>query len=273
VSSTARALAFLVLCVVACDRRPGLEPEAARGLHLDPSSVAVPTRDDVETPESVVTVDLVERFRVTPELAERYARSYAVRKGYLVGQPSVCLALPRADARGNPISRQLILAQPGSCDSFAALLAVAHSFWEDPPPRGTPTTAELAAALRRSGQRFFTVEVAAHTFHHPLHEAQRGLPSWVLQAARDGLVDPGRCAPEGLLPPEPSRGHFELVRYRCGDASLVVSHPQRRTVALEELTATVDVTGSFRRWRQAMRARYGDRLQDRLTKLSELWSR
>jgi len=279
VPSTARTLSLLVVAIAGCSLRSASEGQAASELRSEPATVAplVPSRADVEAPDGMIDAAFVDRFLVSPKVAERYARSYAVRKGYLAGEPLVCLALPRADAQGNPVSTQLILGQPGPCHPFAVLLEAARSFWESSRPLAAepPTTAELGAALQRSGQRFFTVEVAAHAFHHPLHEAQRGLPSWVLLAARDGLVDPRRCSPESLLPPEPSRGHFELVKYRCGASAPVMSHHQRRPVAPAELAAAADATSptsAFRRWRQVMRAKYGDLVQGRLLKLSELWS-
>jgi hypothetical protein len=228
-------------------------------------------------PETLVTPTFLERFLVAPGAAERYARGYAIDRGYLPAGARACVTLPRTDAKGNLLAWHFVLSDSRICDSFPRLLRLAELYWEglrDTSRDAVSTPAALGTAMKRSCDHFFTVEVAAYSFRHPLHEAHAGLAPWALLAAVDAGRDaPRGCAPEAILPSRPAVRDFEIIQYRCGTTAIIYSQTQARRLQTPDLPPPIDPGLLFKRWQHVVQARYGRDTEAHLRQLEALWSR
>jgi hypothetical protein len=249
-----RRLFLALILLAACAPQGQPSPAPAPALRL-------PTARDLLAPDASA-----QQLLVAPELAERWARGFA-RESYALPQATVCLRLPRRDAAGALISYQHILSARADCGGLDRLLALAAAAW----PAGR---ADLEAALRASGARLVTVEVAAFSYRHPLEEAFRGLPPWLLHLGRrwpDEL--PRSCVPSALLPEDPDRTQVEVVSYQCGETRLVYDHHLSRLLPPSALMVRHDAAAGLRRFQSVLRARYGERVAARLDEHRSLWTR
>jgi hypothetical protein len=246
----------LLVCVLlaACTPQSQPSPAAVEALRL-------PTAQDLVPAAQTSAQQLL----VSPEVAERWARGFA-RESYAVPGATVCLRLPRRDAAGALISYQHILSSRTDCGGLDRLLALAAAAW--------PGRADLEAAMLASGAEFVTVEVAAFSYRHPLNEAFRGLPPWLLHLSQRWPEElPRSCVPIGLLPDDPARAQLEVVSHDCGGARRVYDHRLGRLLAPDALLARHDPGAGLRRFQSVLRARHGDRLAARLDEHARLWTR
>ncbi|MBW2736003.1 MAG: hypothetical protein JRH20_26760, partial [Deltaproteobacteria bacterium] len=176
---TAALCAFFTLGCV------GVEDSTQRS-SSEQLSLHFPLREHILS-STTATRDFVAQFAISAPLAEHWARAYAQAKGPYAQPLHTCVAVPTEDVNGTLTAWTFVLSTEASCTSYNALIALARDEWGRlDMTLGTIAELEsrrLQQALEQSAERFFTVQVAAYSYRHPLREAQRGLPAWALTSA------------------------------------------------------------------------------------------
>lgn len=273
----AQPLLMTVLCAVLTVGCAGLE-DPTQHSSSEQMSLHFPTRDHVLSSVEA-TRDFVGQFAVSAPLAEHWARYYAKVKGPYQQTLHTCLAVPSEDVNGTLTAWYFVLSTEATCTNYNALIDLAREEWR----RLGVTIGNVAeldqrllqAVLERSADRFFTVQVAAYSYRHPLREAHRGLPAWALTTALEtpkALAD--GCVATSALPARPTEGDYEVMGYQCGDSSTMrlFSHSRRLLLSPLDLDLRYAPEDAFEQMRHTMVNKYVDaQLDQRLDEMRKHW--
>lgn len=274
---TAEPILTTVLCAVLAVGCAGLE-DPTQHSSSEQLSLHFPTRDHVLS-SATVTRDFVAQFAVSAPLAEHWARQYAKVKGAYPEGMYTCFAVPTQDVNGTISAWYFVLSTETACKDYNALIELAREEWR----RLGVTIGNIAeldqrrlqSAIEQSADRFFTIQVAAYSYRHPLREAQRGLPAWALTSALEmpaALAD--GCVATSALPPRPTFGDYEVMGYACGDAlsTRLFSHTRRILLAPRDLELRYAPEAAFEQLRTTLVNKYVDaELDGRLDSMRDHW--
>lgn len=240
-------------------------PELGEGL-LPPRLLELRDRDEEEL------AAVIERCLTVDEATARaFALGYAEREMAMQPPLTVRLVLPVTDSVDTLIARQVILSSGRGAveghDELEAEVAAAVRSLDDGGEQVSFRQIHEATA-----ERYFTINVAAYTFRHPINWAHRGVPRWLTEGDELRRRCPAGAAPRAVLPAAGVPGAGRLVRYDCGGQPLYYSHVAGAAFAPAAVRTRHIPARAFRRWAERTAEGYDDPLA-RLDFLESLWLR
>jgi hypothetical protein len=215
----------------------------------------LPTLDHHAAVEpSVATPDTLQRFSVPATAARAYARAYAVGRGDLPGPAHVCLAVPQHDAQGRLLAWAVVVGADAACaegDAFAAEVAAVRKLAAAAAGRDPVAASRRAHELSRD--RFFSVLVAAWSFHKPVLLAHRGLPEYLTATPGPTLCPDAPPAPRALLLLRGGRGAYG-TEWSCGGETLRFDPFRAAKLSGDDL-AEVDLPRHLAAWKERVAER------------------
>jgi hypothetical protein len=267
---------LIVLGVLGCDRPAQTKtPLSSQKQMMRSNGVRYLTASDLQRDPARIDAAFTTSFQVNATQAEIYARRFATSQKYIGSQATLCLSLPIGSANHGPRAWQFVYAMEDKCSTWASLMDQAAEYWKTTKAsEGNAPVAQshISRAMLASRSGFFSIAVSAYSFRHPLYEAHRGLPLWVLRASIDRDVSK-KCDPKSVHPlKDATRAESVAIGYQCGKDKRLYHHRSMKNVRPEQLATIRPAEQALVRLGRVTQKKYGARLDDRVDFLNRRWS-
>jgi hypothetical protein len=238
-------------------------PELGQGL-LPASLLELRDHDQIQS--------VIDRCLTIDETTARaFALGYAEIEMGMQPPLQVRMVLPVADSQGTLIARQVILSSgQGSSEGFDELSAEISHEVRSAGSEGSQVT--FGQVYQATTESYFTINVSAYLYRHPINHAQRGVPRWLAEQDDVRRRCPSDLEPQAILPAEGIPGAGRIVRYDCGGEPLLYSHDAQVIFAPAAVRTLHIPARTFTRWAERTSQGYNDP-SARLAFLEGLWLR